>query len=300
MKSANSKCNHQTEMFNSKQHVHKENNTYKHIKNRVTIFGTTLAMLCIICFSCTKLNSSEVTASVSSTDKDLALESQNIYGPELKGIQDLYYGIDTRFAAVKKSDIQSATDIYTFLNDDEKQQIERIKSVNLVVIKDNQQSEIQAYGTTDHLTDAQLEILKSMDYFNHFTIRTEFRGKNMETGIIEDKFFGPHITVVPDQQATYAEGNEALINYLKDNSISDITAVINNQIFALKISFVISKEGQVTTVKHDAMTTGYPSIDEKFIELIKNIPGKWIPAENAKGEKMEQEFVFTFGPADRC
>ena len=51
---------------------------------------------------------------------------------------------------------------------------------------------------------------------------------------------------------------------------------------------------------HDAMTTGYPSIDEKFIELIKNIPGKWIPAENAKGEKMEQEFVFTFGPADRC
>ncbi len=48
------------------------------------------------------------------------------------------------------------------------------------------------------------------------------------------------------------------------------------------------------------MTTGYPSIDERFITLIKKIPGKWIPAENSRGEKIEQELVFTFGPANGC
>ena len=139
-----------------------------------------------------------------------------------------------------------------------------------------------------------------MDYFNHFTIKTEFRGKNMETGIIEDKFFGPHITVVPETQATYADGKEALLQYLKENSLTDMNVIKDDKINAIKISFIISKQGDVTEVKHDAMSTGYTSIDEKFMELIKNIPGKWTPAVNDKGEKMEQEFVFTFGPRDRC
>jgi hypothetical protein len=48
------------------------------------------------------------------------------------------------------------------------------------------------------------------------------------------------------------------------------------------------------------MTTGYSSLDDKFIELIKNIPGLWIPAENSKGEHVDQELVFTFGPANGC
>jgi hypothetical protein len=48
------------------------------------------------------------------------------------------------------------------------------------------------------------------------------------------------------------------------------------------------------------MTTGYPSLDKKLMTLIKNIPGKWTPAENIKGEIMEQELVFTFGSADGC
>jgi hypothetical protein len=69
---------------------------------------------------------------------------------------------------------------------------------------------------------------------------------------------------------------------------------------AIKLSFIVTKEGIVSNVKHDAMTTGYPSIDEKFMDLIKNIPGKWSPAENSKGEKMDYELVFTFGPRDGC
>ncbi|WP_400077834.1 hypothetical protein [Winogradskyella sp. R77965] len=48
------------------------------------------------------------------------------------------------------------------------------------------------------------------------------------------------------------------------------------------------------------MTTNYVSIDENLMETIKNIPRKWVPAENADGEKMEQELVFTFGPRNGC
>ena len=165
------------------------------MKKRIIILGTTLVIVSLLFFSFTKWKSNVAADSNLLNNRDLAIDNKEIHGPNLKAIPDLYYGIDTRFAAVSKSDVHKATSIYTFLNASEKDQIQHIKSVNLVVIKNNQQSELQAFGTTDLLTDAQMKLLRSMDYFNHFTIRTEFRGKNMETGIVEDKFFGPHITV---------------------------------------------------------------------------------------------------------
>ena len=167
-------------------------------------------------------------------------------------------------------------------------------------LKNNQQSDIQEYGESDQLTEAQLKILRATDYFSHFTIKTEFKEKNKETGKLEERFFGPHITVVPDKQATYNDGNEALINYLKENSKESMNVIKGDNLGAIKLSFIVSKEGTVTNVKHDAMTTGYPSIDQKLMELIKNIPGEWTPAETSDGKKMDYEFVFTFGPRDGC
>lgn len=268
------------------------------MKKSIIIFGITLAILSLLILGFTNWNNNETN--VPTNSKDLVLENLNIIGPNPKAIPDLYYGVDSRFAAVKKSEIAKATSIYDFLNAGEKEQIVNIKSVNLTVIKDNQLSELHELGTTDQLTKEQKKLLRSLDFFNHFTIRTEFKGKNMETGVIEDKFFGPHITIVPETQANYVDGKEALITYLKESSLDAMYAIKDDKINAVKFSFIITKEGKVTDVKHDAMTTGYPTIDDKFIELLKNIPGKWTPAENANGEKMEQELVFTFGPRDGC
>jgi hypothetical protein len=159
---------------------------------------------------------------------------------------------------------------------------------------------LREFGTNEQLTEAQIKLIKSLDYFNHFTIRTEFQEKDKETGKLKDRFFGPHITITPDKQAVYIDGKESLINYLKDNSKENMNVIKGDKLGAIKVSFIITKEGTISNVKHDAMTTGYPSLDEKFIELIKNIPGKWSPAENSEGEKMDYEFVFTFGPRDGC
>ena len=32
-----------------------------------------------------------------------------------------------------------------------------------------------------------------------------------------------------------------------------------------------------------------------MLELMRNAPGKWIPVENSKGNKVEQELVVKFG-----
>ncbi|WP_299125925.1 hypothetical protein [uncultured Winogradskyella sp.] len=271
------------------------------MKKGIISFNIKLAILSLLIFGFTNcISNTEVISEDSSNSKDLALEDPNIKDTNTKSIPDLYYGVDARFAAVKKEDVHSATTIYDFLNDGEKAQIEYINSVDVIIVKDNQLSQIRARGTSAKLTDAQKEILKATDYFSHFTIRTEFKSKNKETGKLEERFFGPHITVVPEKQATYYEGKDALIEYLKVNSKESMKVIKGDDLGAIKLSFVISKEGSVKDVKHDAMTTGYPSIDKKFIQLLENIPGKWIPAENVKGEKIDQELVFTFGPRDGC
>ncbi|WP_299103352.1 hypothetical protein [uncultured Winogradskyella sp.] len=270
------------------------------MKQRIIILGTALALLSILFFGLTNMESSDAKDLSKKRNNSIAIDSAINYGPFLKELPDLHYSVDARFEAVQKADIQAATSIYDFLNEDEKHQIEEIKSVKLIVIKDNQQSELQEYGTTAQLTKAQLKLLRSLDYFNHFTIRTEFKGKNKETGVIEDKFFGPHITIVPDQQAAYVDGKEALITYLKENSLEALNVITDDRLNAIKYSFIISKEGKVKDVKHDAMKTGYPSIDNKFKDLLQKIPGEWLPARKSNGEKMEQEFVFTFGSNDGC
>jgi hypothetical protein len=264
------------------------------MKRNLIILCTTIATLSLAFYGFTNWKPNN--------DKVISLENKGIaINQNVKSVTpDLYYGVDTRFAAVKKADIHNATTIYDFLNEGEKSQIEQINSVRITIVKDNQLSHIEAYGVNEQLTDAQLGILKSTDYFNHFTVRTEFKGKNKNTGKLEERFFGPHITVTPDKQAVYIDGKESLINYLMANSKESMSIIKGDNLGALKISFIVTKEGKVDNVKHDAMTTGYPSIDEKFMELIKNIPGKWTPAENSNGEKMDYEFVFTFGPRDGC
>lgn len=262
------------------------------MKQRSILFITTLVALGTLIYGFTNWHDGNANKSESSENIVLAVKNN--------AIPDLYYGVDTRFAAVKKADVHNATTIYDFLNEGEKNQIEQINSVKLVIVKDNQLSNIQAYGYDEKLTKDQLEILRSTDYFSHFTIRTEFQGKSEDTGKMENRFFGPHITVTPEKQATYLYGKDALLDYLKDNSIDDMQIIKDGKLGAIKLSFTITKEGNVSDVKHDAMTTGYPSIDERFMTLLKNIPGKWIPAENSEGEKMDQELVFTFGPRDGC
>lgn len=271
------------------------------MKKQTIILITTLAIISLSIFGFTNWNNkTEVPFEDASNNKDLALDNKNIASTVSKNIPDLYYGIDTRFASATKTSVHNATTIYDFLNDGEKQQVEHINSVDLIIVKDNQLSHISAYGTTDQFTDAQKEILKSTDYFSHFTIRTEFKAKNKKTGKLEERYFGPHITVTPEKQATYSEGKDALIEYLKVNSENNMNVIQDDKLGAIKLSFIVSKEGIIKDVKHDAMTTGYPSIDKKLIELLENIPGKWIPAKNAVGEKMDQELVFTFGPRDGC
>lgn len=103
-----------------------------------------------------------------------------------------------------------------------------------------------------------------------------------------------HLAVVPEKQAEYEGGKGALMNHLKENSKEARTSQQMDELKPFKLFFKVTKKGAIENIKLDG-TSGYLSIDNTMMELITNAPGKWEPAENAKGEKVDQELVVSFG-----
>jgi len=62
----------------------------------------------------------------------------------------------------------------------------------------------------------------------------------------------------------------------------------------VKLYFTINTDGEVSNIYQDD-DCGFDKIDRAMLELLKNLPGKWVTAENAACQKMEQELVISYG-----
>ena len=103
-----------------------------------------------------------------------------------------------------------------------------------------------------------------------------------------------YLAVVPEKQAEYEGGKDALMEYLEENSKEARASIQMDELQPFKLFFTVTKKGTIENVKLDG-TSGYLSINNTMIELITKAPGKWKPAENSKGEKVDQELVVSFG-----
>ena len=112
---------------------------------------------------------------------------------------------------------------------------------------------------------------------------------------LETSHWGPYLPVDPVKQAAYEGGMEALMEYLKENSKEARAGQQMDKLQPFKLVFTVTKKGTIENVKLDG-TSGYLSIDYRMIDLILKAPGKWEPAENSKGEKVDQEQVVALGP----
>lgn len=263
------------------------------MKKRILIISLVLVTLSIAAFSFINSNTSKINQtgnasnSLNNTDKPLA---EN----KTKEPLEFFYNISPRFEGIKKSDIDKATSIFDFISDEDSIQIKKLNSTEIILIINDRQTQFREYGTEENLTENQLNMLQSVDYSKHFLIKAIY-----ESIEFEYHDFSPHYTVVPETQSNYADGTDALIKYLKDNKSKNTDFIDEKKLQFVKISFTISTDGQIKQVNLDR-STGYPQLDFELIELIKNAPGKWIPAKNAEGKTVEQELVFSFGLADAC
>ncbi|WP_282161209.1 energy transducer TonB [Ulvibacterium marinum] len=111
----------------------------------------------------------------------------------------------------------------------------------------------------------------------------------------ETSHLGPYLPAEPIKEATYEGGMEALMKYLEENSKEARAGQEMDKLQPFKLVFTVTKKGTIENIKLDG-TSGYFAIDYRMIDLILKAPGKWEPAENSKGEKVDQEQVVALGP----
>ena len=205
------------------------------------------------------------------------------------------YDVDSRFMlTVTKETLHAAKTIYDIVPGDPKQEIVSYSSVSIRVFENEKQTDMVEIGISPELSPAQLKLLRTLDYSSSFLIRAEFTEKNVATGKTKWNYSSPHVTIVPEKQAVNSGGKDALIGHVKNGTSGFAYMVDAKTLQPGKIEFTVTKAGAVSDVRL-SLSSGYPALDQRVIELIRTIPGSWEPATNAVGEKVEQEFVFSFG-----
>lgn len=262
------------------------------MKKKILIFCAVLTTLSLTAFGYINRNYSVELLEIS--DNDDVVNTSADEKMEKRIFTDFIYDVGPRFGPIKKSNIDKAISVNDILDETQIASIMSYKSVSVIIIKDDKQSDIRATGNSQKLNEAQLKLLQSSDYSTNFLIRLEYQQMNKETGELEDSYSTPHLTIVPEKQATYKNGKDALKKYLKENSQESRANVQVDKLQPAKLFFTVTKKGTIENIHLDR-TSNYPEVDKKMIELITNVPGVWEPAENSKGEKVDQELVISFG-----
>ena len=266
------------------------------MKKSIIIFGIALTILGLIAFGIINRDTSDTNQIETLVSEEVAINKQAQSKIEKRIYTDFIYDVGPRFGPMKKGDLDKAKSINDFLDEKQIERIVSIKSVRILLIEDGEQVDTGITGYSEELTTAQLRFLQSANYSTNFVIRADFLEKNEETGIIGDGYTTPHKTIVPEKQAVYQDGKKAIMEYLKESSkeIRDRVNVQADKLQPAKLFFTVTKNGTIENIHLDR-TSNYPLIDETMIELISTAPGEWVPAENTKGEKVDQELVVSFG-----
>ncbi len=257
------------------------------MKKSVIVFSLGFSVMCLTAFGFVDWRSPK--------DEDVIVKN-NLAEKETKNDvdTDFMYSIGPRFAPIKKTEIDHATDISTFFDTDELNQMKVLNSVHLIIIENDIQTNQREIGFSDKLTRAQLQLLQSADYSTGFGIRAEFEMINKETGELESKWLNPHLTIVPETQAEYIDGIPALTKYFQENTVGYGKDIALKELRPAMLYFTVTKAGKLKKLNL-GRGSNFSKIDTKVIELLKTTTGKWKPARDSKGNKIEQELVVAFG-----
>lgn len=152
---------------------------------------------------------------------------------------------------------------------------------------------IKAVTPNDKLSTEQKNILNSVDLATNIVINVKYNSKDPITNTIEKNDMHVEMTIVPETEAEFVGGENQLIKYLKNNSISKLPTKKHDNFNGAVIKFTINENGEVINAKA-TQKWGDLKTDQLLIDLIENMP-KWKPAINSNGTKVKQDFVFSVG-----
>jgi hypothetical protein len=246
------------------------------MKSQILIFSTLIIAAGLAAFGITK--DRDLTEPIADNPCKVEFTPRtpiaDIFKPNV--LTDFFYDFGPRFNPITKQELSEARSVSDFVDQKEIARMDGVRSMTVIVIEND-----------------QLKLIQSFDYSSHFLIRAEFRS-NRQVELREENIYRPHMTVVPEKQAAYEGGKEALLSYMRESNQKNTCNLDERKLQPAKLSFTVTKNGMLEQVSLDR-TSGYMAIDESMIKLANNLPGKWQPAENAKGEKVDQVLVLSFG-----
>lgn len=206
------------------------------------------------------------------------------------------YSMGPRFRPIKRSELEKTTSVKAFFTELELIRIGEFEKLSIDLYE-----EPNNYIETGHkvvgpdFEKEQLSYLKTMEYSTNFKIDAIVEGIDAVTGESRGKdHFTPHLTVVPEKQAIYLDGMGAFYEYLRKGARKIEKNLDRREMGAAKLYFTVDQNGHLKDL-HLKRSSNYPELDDKLIELMNNLPGKWEAAEDQKGKKVEQELVVFFG-----
>jgi len=208
--------------------------------------------------------------------------------------QQFNFDLSTRFTPVKQTRIAEVTNFREFFRQDENNRIVSVETTTITVIKNDMPTSVQITGTGEQLSQEQIKFLASCDNSTNLKISARCQTKDPYYRELQSRNFTPHITLVPEKQARYSLGKEAFLDYIKKENKKNDYGLDSDKIGFAKLSFTVDKTGKLTNMKVDRKT-GLEYLDDMIINLVNDAPGEWLPAENTKGEKVEQVLVVSFG-----
>jgi hypothetical protein len=261
------------------------------MKKSSILFSASIALLSLSAFVYVKGNESDQKKELdvrTETNQPTCQKRAVKAKKEVKS--NFFYDLGSRFRGVKKEELVKAKSIKDFLPGHINNPIDSYVSVGVIIIENDEKTDIRETGGNDRLTKGQLNLIKSFDYSTNFLVQAYCKRRYSQLGDLEDCYF----TMVPEKEAQYVDGKEELLEYLRANNEKNIFNLDESKLQPAKLYFIVTKDGDVSEVRLDR-TSGYVEIDNNMIELMKNLPKKWVPAENGKGQKVNQELVVSFG-----
>jgi hypothetical protein len=171
---------------------------------------------------------------------------------------------------------------------------------SVIVLTTSNGRQQKSIGKSEISTEGQKLILSSADMSSVIDIYVMHKTKNSVTQELEDGEMYVKLAVRPETEAEYSGGLDVFTSYLQQNSEAKVKELSGGVGFVAIANFTINEDGVATDIDI-AESSAYSGVNEVLEQLLKDMP-VWLPAKDAKGENVSQEFeiIFGFGTQGGC
>ena len=264
------------------------------MKKSILILAVAITTVCLTAFAFYDRPYEQQTEIIALAEVD-ASSNYGPIGPMMEYMpEDFLVKVESRFmTTVTKEELNNANTIFDIFPPEAVNGVAQYDLVEISIEKEEPLNK-KEIGTKVEFNEAQRNLLASLDYSTDFYLRTNIKRKNKYTGELSYDYIVYYMTVVPEKQAEYSDGLNALAEYLKQKAFEDKIFIDKYALKPGRLDFTVTKTGDISDVYLDS-SSGYSEMDERLEVLLNELPGTWTPAENANGEPVNQKLVLFFG-----